>query len=113
MTIKTKPCKINNNQAVSLYCAYALLQTLAHIRNSNKKFYESKMFGYWKNLEINAQTRYQQKLNIIGLSECPYDFPADSWINNPTEWPEIQWPDVYSYLVETPGIKLTFKKMLT
>ena len=61
------------------------------------------MFGYSKTLDSNSKARYDQKLKVLGLKDCPYDLPADCWINNPTKWPEVQYPDVYSYLIETPG----------
>ena len=35
---------------------------------------------------------------------CPYQIPADSWENDPTKWPALEYPDIYHYLVETPGI---------
>lgn len=60
-------------------------------------------YGYIKSLDSASHGRYIQKLQSVGLDECPYDFPADKWINDPTHWPEVQYPDIYSYLVETPG----------
>ena len=60
-------------------------------------------YGYIKSLDSASYGRYMQKLQSVGLDECPYDLPADKWINNPTQWPEVQYPDIYSYLIETPG----------
>ena len=71
-------------------------------------FLMSMMFGYTKTLDNQAKARYDQKVSVIGLKDCPYDLPADSWVNNPTKWPEVQWPDVYSYLVETPGKQILY-----
>jgi hypothetical protein len=50
-----------------------------------------------------AFSRYNTKLSVLGLDVCPYNMPADLWINDPTKWPDVQWPDVYHYLTETPG----------
>ena len=60
-------------------------------------------YGYNKTLDSVSYGRYWQKLKTLGLDECPYDLPADSWKNDPTKWPEVQYPDIYSYLIDTPG----------
>ena len=43
------------------------------------------------------------KLRILGLDRCPYQHPADSWLNNPNEWPKLEYGDVYNYLIKSPG----------
>ncbi|WAR19938.1 hypothetical protein MAR_001776 [Mya arenaria] len=60
-------------------------------------------FGYIKSLDNTARERYLTKLKIVGINECHYNLPADIWQNNPTKWPEVQWPDVFHYLIDTPG----------
>ncbi|WAQ98836.1 hypothetical protein MAR_023209, partial [Mya arenaria] len=45
---------------------------------------------------------YLAKLKIVGIDECPYNLPEVIWQNNPTKWPDVQWPDVCNYLMETP-----------
>lgn len=31
-------------------------------------------------------------------------WPADVWTDDPTKWPELEWPEVRDYLHKTPGI---------
>ena len=58
---------------------------------------------YVDTLEGLAQNRYKEKLRVAGLQHCPYRKPADEWLNDPTKWPEVAFPDIYFYLVFTPG----------
>ena len=46
----------------------------------------------------------QKKLTLVNLDLCPYLIPADSWKNDLTKWPALEYSDIYHYLVETPGI---------
>lgn len=59
-------------------------------------------YDYYDRLPDIAKVRYNCKLEAIGLIECPYRLPAGSWINDPTQWPEVEWGDLYSYLIESP-----------
>ena len=52
----------------------------------------------------DAKIRYVKKLNACSLDICPYGLAEDWWINDPKKWPNLEWPEVYAYLVETPGI---------
>ena len=29
---------------------------------------------------------------------------SDAWKNDPTKWPDLEFPDIYVYLIETPGV---------
>ena len=51
-----------------------------------------------------AKSRYSEKLKLVHLDLWPYQIPADSWKNNPTKWSALEYPDIYHYLVETPGV---------
>lgn len=62
-------------------------------------------FQYSENLTAVAFARQRKKLEVIGLDSRPYKYPADSWINNPSEWPEVEYPDIYTYLVNCPDMK--------
>ena len=59
-------------------------------------------YDYMVNMADAAKARYNTKLECLGI-QCPYQTPAGSWTNDPTKWPELQWPEVYDYLVSTPG----------
>jgi len=37
------------------------------------------------------------------LKTCTFILPASNWCNNPTQWPEVSYPDIYLYLIESPG----------
>ena len=56
-------------------------------------------------LSGEAKSCYLSKLAKINLTECPYNLPADVWSEDPSTWPDLQWPEVYNYLVNTPGMK--------
>ena len=58
---------------------------------------------YLQSLSAEAKTRYDRKLAVCGLTECPYLLPSRTWRNDPSEWPDIDYGDVYAYLIETPG----------
>lgn len=34
---------------------------------------------------------------------CPYDDDS-GWVNNVTLWPDVTYPDIYHYLIESPGV---------
>ncbi len=55
-------------------------------------------------LDHDAKERYLKKLKISGQDKCPYQIPADCWLNEPTQWPSLEWPEVYEYLINTPGV---------
>jgi hypothetical protein len=61
-------------------------------------------YEYSENLDYVARERYKTKLVAAGLEFCPYQLEAGRWINDPTKWPDMQYPDIYSYLVDTSGI---------
>ena len=50
-----------------------------------------------------SKPRHRQKSDLVGLRECPYRLPADTWCDNPVQWPEIEYPDNYNYLINTPS----------
>ena len=35
---------------------------------------------------------------------CPHKLPADVWMDDPTQWSPLSYPDLYLYLIKTPGI---------
>ena len=54
-------------------------------------------------LSNDAKQRYRTKLAIVGLDECPYRLPADVWVDDPTRWPDLEYPDLFNYFVNSPG----------
>ena len=64
------------------------------------------LYTYFEELDAVSKVRYKKKLSVLNIPECPYRFPEGVWENNPTKWPDLEWGDLYSYLVESPGIYL-------
>ena len=59
----------------------------------------------------DVKKRYQEKIDLAGLSEDPYcRLEAKGKGGNVvlsvewTNWPDITWPDIYNYLILTPGV---------
>ena len=50
---------------------------------------------------------YQRKIEILsqgGETICdPYKVPQENLIDDITLWPEVEFSQIYTYLVETPG----------
>ena len=62
----------------------------------------------FESLTGDAKVRYEQKLSAIGLHQCPYLSPADLWVDDPTEWPPVEFGDLFMYLTSTPGKNFGF-----
>lgn len=63
--------------------------------------------AYYKSLSGEDQRRYLQKLNYSGVLQLPdpYDLRNGSVFQvNDKLLPNISWPEVYTYLIDTPGI---------
>ena len=59
---------------------------------------------YVNKLDSTARARYKFKLSYDNEKNClpdPYTLP--NWINNPSEWPDLSFGDIYIYLIETPS----------
>ena len=51
-----------------------------------------------------AKKRYSEKLTVDGKEiQDPYKIPVDSWIDDVTKWPKVEFGDLYTYLIETNG----------
>lgn len=60
-------------------------------------------YNYFSQLDKSAQARYIAKLNLLGLEHCPYQLPGDLFIANPPAWPQVEFGDIFAYLIDTPG----------
>ena len=47
--------------------------------------------------------RYEQKLQLVGLTSCPFELPLEAWVDDITTWPPLEFPDIVLYLITTPG----------
>ena len=65
-------------------------------------------YQYVLQLPGEAKRRYEEKLTVAKLNMCPYQFPEGLWLDDPTLWPAVEYPDIYEYLVNTPGTDITY-----
>ena len=72
---------------------------------------EIKYSEYYEQLEQNAKERYAVKLNIDLHIDDPYMLNMRPGIDACTVMPDIQYPDIYNYLINTssPYTKEEFK----
>ena len=59
--------------------------------------------SYIEGLDTKTRERYTNRLSVVGIEGCPYRIPGDKWINDPKGRPEVQYPDIYHYLIDNPG----------
>ena len=64
---------------------------------------------YYTALPADAQRRYKEKLRLVGNIDDPYLLWESSERNRsrPVEWynwPDVEYPDIYNYLIETPSL---------
>ena len=59
-------------------------------------------YEYSDDLPAEAKARYGNKLLLCGLDICPFKFEADKWSNDPKEWPDFEYPNMYHYLIKHP-----------
>ena len=69
---------------------------------------------YTDSLSGMAREHYIRKLqclySMVGENEekClesldPYKLPEDKWVDDVSKWPPLEYPDLYTYLIEQPG----------
>ena len=69
--------------------------------------------SYCDSLKGSDKERYERKLHCL-FSEAskenqplksldPYQLNAEAWIDDPSLWPEVEFPQIYIYLIDTPG----------
>jgi len=57
--------------------------------------------GYYEQLKDDVKKRYNEKLNIIGEAvDDPYTFSSGLGID---AMPNIEYPDIYNFLINTPS----------
>lgn len=65
---------------------------------------QSSRSAYFDNLEADDQQQYTKKLTLNNgrILEDPFSI-TEGWIADITRLPDISWPDIYTYLIETPS----------
>ena len=65
--------------------------------------------AYMDTLPEPEKKRYREKLEVLfetkdpKVLRDPYEIGSNEWIDDLTVWPPVEFGDIYSYLVETPG----------
>lgn len=62
---------------------------------------------YVKGLPQESRDRYLNKPKYdknTGKLPDPYMLTPSKWISDPSLWPELVYPQLYSYLIETPAL---------
>ena len=65
---------------------------------------------YYQDSSAEIKTRYEEKMRLVGCREDPYsrfESKAKSSTSNSIDWtcwPEVTYPDIYNYLILTPGV---------
>lgn len=62
-----------------------------------------KFSEYYNQLEADAKKRYNEKLDIIGQVDDPYIFVSGLAITEAPSIPDIEYPDIYNFLINTPS----------
>lgn len=60
---------------------------------------------YYKSLPEAPQREYKEKLLRLGIKDLCFDpfIDGETWEDNVTKWPDVQFGEIYCYLVDTPG----------
>ena len=53
--------------------------------------------------EDAASYRHKLTLNTGERLRDPYEIPECEWASDGKRWPTLQWPDIYSYLIDKPS----------
>ena len=66
---------------------------------------QQKMSEYFTSLEFTARKRYLEKLKIDGRElDDPFGIDEDQWSEDLTQWPELEFGDLYTYLIDSEGV---------
>ncbi len=60
--------------------------------------------NYAKSLSAKDRKDYLKKLTLTNGSRLPDPFTITEREHDVSKWPNIQWPDIYTYLVEKPSV---------
>jgi hypothetical protein len=58
---------------------------------------------YIDSLPESSIGRYNEKLSLVGLEKCPNEMIEDVWSIDPSRWSQMQYHDLYHYLIKSPG----------
>ena len=52
---------------------------------------------------LKSRHLFFDKVKSLGIDSCLYDIPKNDLVDDMKLWPPVTSPDVYCYLIETPG----------
>ena len=60
---------------------------------------------YFQNLGYEAKRHYKQKLRMDNGENLPdpYSIKQDEWTDDVKLWPNVEYGDIYTYLIDTKG----------
>ena len=67
------------------------------------------MMAYINTLPAAEKRRYQLKLEVLyntndsDITTDPYQIDHDEWNDDITLWPPVEFGEIYTYLIDTPG----------
>ena len=61
------------------------------------------MSSYYESLDEESQLYYDRKLTTADGKKLPDPMSLKDWKNNVALLPDVSWPDIYNYLVNTPS----------
>ena len=59
---------------------------------------------YYRELDDEAKDRYREKLAMLGHVDDPYILQDKSAVSDWQQWPEVEYPDIFNYLVTVPSL---------
>ncbi|XP_048735015.2 uncharacterized protein LOC125650616 [Ostrea edulis] len=65
---------------------------------------KGKTVTYFQCLDTASQGRYKKKLSLLNLDQCPYETEKGKWEDNMKMWPDVMYPDIFTYLIDSPGV---------
>ena len=99
------------------YSITTVLVTLTRLAHANAILWgRIAMMAYVNTLSAADKRRYQLKLKVLYNTKDsdntidPYQIDHDEWKDDITLWPSVEFGEIYTYLIDTPG-PFTRKKM--
>ena len=71
------------------------------------------MTEYYRKLDTVAQSRYLEKLKLLGLEEKDDPYEASNscnFIDDMTKWPLVEYGRIFCYYIQRPGVYTTWSR---
>lgn len=60
--------------------------------------------GYVRSLTAQDRECYFKKLTLTDGTRLPDPYTLTQWMEDLTGLPQVEWPDIYTYLIEKPSV---------